>query len=185
MSEAAATVVAPTLSFDLTEEEARIVAARAGFRRALRRRFSIRHVAPLVAFVLLMGFAALLALTGLIARRSAEAAILVSAMAFMTTRMAAHWRLRRAQVWRPAERGAAPTIVTTDATGLSLQTGANVRRIEFRDCREAERTGALIYLWPEDDDPSVIPARAYSSDADAEFFVAMLRAAISRRTNRR
>jgi len=180
MSEAAQAFPAHTLSFDLTDDEARIIAARAGFRRTLRRGFSTRHVAPLVAFMLLLAFAAILALTGLIARRVAEAAILLAAMAFMANRLAAHWRMRRAQTPPPVTRGAAPTLVTMDASGLSVQTPAGARRIEFPACREAEVTGALIYLWTEKDEPTVIPTRAFASEADADRFVATLRGAIAR-----
>ena len=179
MSEAAQAFLAHSLSFDLTEDEARVVAARAGFRRALRRGFSKRHVAPLVAFTLVLAFAAILALTGLIARRLAEAAIILAAMAFMASRMAAHWRMRRAQSRPSVARGPAPTLVAMDASGLSVRTPAGVRRIEFRACREAEITGALIYLWSDNDEPAVIPTRAFASDADADQFVANLRGAIA------
>ena len=178
MIPAAEEIAAGPRPFWLSMEEASVAAARAAFRGALRRRFSLRHVAPLVAFVLLMAFAVILALTDLIARRLAEATIIMGAIAFMASRLAAHWRLRRAQSMPPAALKAAPTCVTADATGLSLQSAAGVRRYDYRACREAEMTGALIYLWSDGDEAAVIPARAFASVQDAAEFVAMLRARI-------
>ena len=55
------------------------------------------HVAPLTAFALVMAFATVLALTGLISRRAGEATIILAAAAFMIQRLAGHWRIRRAR----------------------------------------------------------------------------------------
>ena len=52
------------------------------------------HVAPLTAFALIMAFASVLALTGLISRRAGEATIILAAAAFMIQRLANHWRIR-------------------------------------------------------------------------------------------
>jgi hypothetical protein len=183
MSQTAPEIATGPLVFDLSDEEARIGAARAGFRAALRRRFSLRHVAPLVAFTLLIAFAAILALTGLIARRLAEAAIIMAAIAFMASRLAAHWRLRRAQSATPgvvAERMEGPTRIVADKSGLTVHTASGARRYDYRACREAEATGALIYLWSDSDAPAIIPARIFSSQQAADQFVAMLRAGIAR-----
>jgi hypothetical protein len=169
--------------FELSEEEANIAAARAGFRRALRKRFSLRHVAPLVAFVLLTAFAAILALTGLIARRPAESLIIVAAIAFMVSRLAAHWRLRSARSTSAAAifaRRAAPMRIVAEATGLRLETASGVTRLDYRDCRDAESTGALIYLWSVSDEPAVIPIRAFSSEEAAGQFLALVRAGLKR-----
>ncbi len=182
MNEAAPDRFAEPLAFELSDEEARIAAARAGFRNALRRRFSLRHVAPLAAFVLLMAFVAILALTGLLPRRLAEGLLIVAAIIFMISRMAAHWRLRRAQSGGNADLVAqftGLTKVTPDASGLSLEKASGARRFDYCACSEAELTGALIYLWC-DDAPAVIPARAFASERDAEQFVVMLRAGIRR-----
>ena len=183
MSEAGREIAASPLAFELSHEEARMAASRAGFRRALRQRFSLRHVAPLVGFVLLMAFAAILALTGLIGRRLAEAAIILAAIAFMASRMAAHWRLRRAQMGGDgafAARGSESTTVAQDATGLTVRTASGARRFDYRACRDVEAAGALIYLWSDSGDPAVIPTRAFPGDEAADQFVAMLRAAIAR-----
>jgi hypothetical protein len=183
MSQTAPEIATGPLVFDLSDEEARIGAARAGFRAALRRRFSLRHVAPLVAFTLLIAFAAILALTGLIARRLAEAAIILAAIAFMASRLAAHWRLRRAQSAAPgvvAGRMNGPTRIVADASGLTVHTASGARRYDYRACREAETTGTLIYLWSDSDAPAIIPARIFSSRQAADQFVAVLRAAIAR-----
>ena len=182
MNEAAQENFADPLVFELTDEEARIGAARARFRSALRRRFSLRHVAPLVAFVLAMAFVAILALTGLIPRRLAEGLLIVAAMVFMMSRMAAHWGLRRAQSGDNADVVAkvmGPTKVTPDASGLSVEKASGARRFDYCACSEAEMTGALIYLW-SNDAPAIIPARAFASLSVAEQFVEMLRAGIKR-----
>ena len=75
-------------AFSLTADEARIAAARAGLRRALAGGLTAAHFAPLAAFVLAILFIAILALTGLLGRRSAEAALLVCAAAFLAQRLA-------------------------------------------------------------------------------------------------
>ena len=46
---------------------------------------------------LLIVFIAILTLTGLLGRRLGEAALILAAIAFMASRMIAHWRLRGAQ----------------------------------------------------------------------------------------
>ena len=182
MIEAAQESLADPLVFELTDEEARIAAARARFRGALRRRFSLRHVAPLVAFALLMAFVAILALTGLIPRRLAEGLLIVAAIVFMMSRMAAHWSLRRAQSGGNADlvaEMAGATKITPDASGLSVEMTSGARRFDYRACSEAEMTGALIYLW-SNDTPAIIPARVFASESVAEQFVLMLRAGIER-----
>ena len=70
-------------AFTLAPAEAEAAAARAGLRAALRRGLLASHIAPLTAFALIMAFAAVLALTGLISRRAGEATILLAAAAFM------------------------------------------------------------------------------------------------------
>jgi len=173
-------IAAGPLLFDLSADEARIGAARAGFRASLRQRFSFWHVAPLVGFVLSITFSAILALTGLIGRRMGEAIILVAAIAFMATRLLAHWRLRRAQSRAPSNPLDGPVRVVADASGLTLYAAAGERRFDYRACREVEATQGLIYLWSDSDAPAIIPARAFSSEAAADRFVAMLREGIAR-----
>jgi hypothetical protein len=164
--------------FHLSEEEARIGAARGRFRDALRRRFALRHVAPLVAFFLAMLFTATLALAGLMSRRLADAILILAAIAFMINRLWSHWRLRQAQ----SDPGNAPHAITAgstklwlDASGLSLQTASGVRRFDYRACRDAETTGDLIYLWSNRDEPAIIPMRAFANQQAADQFLAILR----------
>ena len=54
-------------------------------------------MAPLTAFALVMAFASVLALTGLISRRAGEATLILAAVAFMIQRLVTHWRIRRAR----------------------------------------------------------------------------------------
>ncbi|HYC25792.1 MAG TPA: hypothetical protein VEC58_07130, partial [Roseiarcus sp.] len=82
--------------FALTDEEVQIAAARAALGGDLARRFERHHVAPLVAFVLVLIAVAILAFTGLIGRRLAEGLLLMGAVAFLASRLASHWRLQRA-----------------------------------------------------------------------------------------
>src|ERR1700727_411686 len=83
--------------FKLAPDEAEAAAARAGLRTALKGGLLTSHVAPLTAFALVMAFATVLALTGLIGRRAGEATIILAAAAFMIQRLASHWRIRRAR----------------------------------------------------------------------------------------
>ena len=69
--------------FTLAPAEAEAAAARAGLRAALKGGLLTSHVAPLTAFALVMAFATVLALTGLIGRRAGEATIILAAAAFM------------------------------------------------------------------------------------------------------
>src|ERR1700727_3674909 len=84
-------------AFTLTPAEAEAAAARAGLRTALKGGLLASHVAPLTAFALVMSFASMLALTGLISRRAGEATIILAAAAFLVQRLASHWRIRRAR----------------------------------------------------------------------------------------
>ena len=70
----------------LSPAEAEAAAARAGLRVALRGGLSPGHLAPLAAFALIVAFASVLALTGLISRRAGEATIILAAAAFMIQR---------------------------------------------------------------------------------------------------
>ena len=92
-------------AFTLTPAEAEAAAARAGLRTALKGGLLASHVAPLTAFALVMAFATVLALTGLISRRAGEATLILAAAAFMIQRLMSHWRIRRArQKGRPRSR---------------------------------------------------------------------------------
>ena len=84
-------------AFTLAPAEAEAAAARAGLRRALNGGLLASHWAPLTAFVLIMVFASVLALTGLISRRAGEMTLILAALAFMIQRLATHWRIRRAR----------------------------------------------------------------------------------------
>jgi hypothetical protein len=168
--------------FELTEDEARIAGARAGLRRALEGRLTPSHLAPLAAFVLAMAFIAILTLTGLLARRHGEIAILAAAGAFMIQRLATRRRFMRARRACLAEietiRAAGPLALIVDETGLDLSGAA---RWKFANCLEAEDAGGLIYLWPRSGPPAVLPARAFADPQEAARFVEFLRARLLRR----
>lgn len=70
-------------AFTLEPAEAEAAAARAGLRTALKGGLLANHVAPLTAFALVMAFASVLALTGLVSRRAGEATLILAAAAFM------------------------------------------------------------------------------------------------------
>ena len=118
-------------AFSLTADEARIAAARAGLRRALAGGLTAAHFAPLAAFVLAILFVAILALTGLLGRRPAEAALLVCAAAFLVQRLATRRRffvsrrLAEAEIECSARRR--PADAEVEADGLRLDGGLRRR----------------------------------------------------------
>ena len=176
-------------SFTLTPEEAKTAASRAGLRAALAGRLSRNHVAPLVAFVLFLGFTAILTFTGLISRRLGEGALILAAIVFMATRMAAHWRLRGAQknslAAMTALQEAGQVVVTLDQSSLCMETAAGSHQFAFADCEEAEAAGGIIYLWLRKGAPAFIPAHAFASDEAAQAFLAFVRDGIMRAAGRR
>ncbi len=170
--------------FVVTLERAEIeaVAARYGLRAALRGGLTASHQAPLAAFILVMLFAAILALTGFITRRAAEIAILIAASAFMIQRLGAHHRIWRAQKRGRLEierRMSGPMTTTIEADGVTQTSASEARRLLFLDCIEAEESGGLIYLWERDAVPVVLPSRLF-----AEGQAAALLKSVRRRVQR-
>jgi hypothetical protein len=180
-------VVFGPYSFALTDAEAQFAASRIALRSNLGRRFERDYVAPLVVFVLALIFIAILAFSGLISRRSAEAALLIGAIVFLSTRFLAHWRLRHAQ---RAGKVMVETIrkdvcMSADVDGLTFEqsgTSPQSRRL-FQDFGEAEDAGGVIYLWRRDDDeaPVLIPTRIFADEHDIARFLAFARAKITKR----
>jgi hypothetical protein len=156
-------------AFTLAPAEAEAAAARAGLRTALKGGLLTSHVAPLTAFALVMAFATVLALTGLISRRSGEATILLAAAAFMIQRLASHWRIRRARSDGRAAIGPLRSAGALKATfgdeALSFDMDGRTLNLRYADCEQAEDAGGLIYIWPRNGVPIVVPTRAM---ADAE-----------------
>lgn len=155
----------------LAPGEIEAVASRYGLSEALRGGLTARHHAPLAAFVLVLLFAAILALSSLISRRAGETTVLLAAAAFMIQRLAAHrsiWRARnkgRAEV----ERFLSGPVTTTFGANAVVQTsGKESRRLEFSDCREAEETGGLVYLWARRGTPVVVPSRAMAEGQSSQ-----------------
>jgi hypothetical protein len=175
--------------FALTEEEARVATARLALRYGLSRRFERDYVAPLVLFVLLLIFVTVLAFSGLISRRLAEAALLIGAVIFLATRFSAHWRLHRAQrVAKGVVDGitaAGETSFTVDENGLAFGClgGRPARRDAFSDFAEADDAGGVIYLWRlnKKSAPIVIPTRIFTDATEVEKFLAFVRARLSKR----
>jgi hypothetical protein len=169
--------------FALTEDEARIAAARAGLRRALSGRLGSAHLAPLAVFALAVAFATILAMTGLIGRRAGEIALLLAAAGFLIQRLAtlrrfaAARRASRADV--EAMRAAGPLTLSVDETGLALGGADAPRRWKFAECVEAEDAGGLIYLWPRAGSPAIAPTRVFAAADDAAGFLEFLRARIA------
>ncbi|HEX9170218.1 MAG TPA: hypothetical protein VF886_15050 [Roseiarcus sp.] len=157
-------------AFTLSPAEAEAAAARAGLRLALRGGLLARHLAPLTAFALIIAFASVLALTGLISRRAGEATLILAAAAFMIQRLANHWRIQRARREGRAAiaelRSAAAVTATFESDALLLNVSGRVRRFCYADCDEAENAGGLIYVWLREGVPIVVPTRALA-DAQA------------------
>lgn len=166
-------------AFELTEDEARIAAARSALRRALGGRLTSAHLAPLAAFVLAISFIAILALTGLVSRRHGEVALLLATAAFMVQRLTTRRRFAAARRASFAEigamRGASRLVLSVDATGLALAGGTAPARWDFADCLEAEDAGGLVYLWPRSGPPAVVPTRVFAGAEAAACFVEFLR----------
>jgi hypothetical protein len=151
-------------AFTLAPAEAEAAAARVGLRTALRGGLTRSHLAPLAAFTLILLFGSILALTGFISRRAGELTLILAAALFMIQRLATHWRIRRARQGGKAaiallHAGGALT-TTIDDDGVTLVGGGRKRRIEYADCEDAEDAGGLIYLWPREGPPIVLPTRA-------------------------
>ena len=164
------------VTFEFTEAEAETAASRATLRQALGAGLLQRHVAPLAAFVLLMLFVAILAFTGLLARRPAEIVILIAAAAYMIQRLASRRQFARARrecaAAMAAWRAAGPLTLSFDAAGAAL-TGANAARWEwtFAPDGEAEDAGGMIYLWPPRGAPLCAPSRAFEDSAAVVAFM--------------
>jgi hypothetical protein len=165
-------------AFALSPAEAEAAAARAGLRLALRGGLLARHLVPLTAFALIIAFASVLALTGLISRRAGEATIILAAAAFMIQRLANHWRVRNAR--REGRAGVAPlqlagaVTATFDDDVLWLNVDGRMQRLCYADCEEAEDAGGLIYVWPRQGAPIVMPTRALADDEEAARLVSLL-----------
>jgi hypothetical protein len=165
-------------AFTLAPAEAEAAAARAGLRTALKGGLLVSHVAPLTAFALIMAFASVLALTGFISRRAGEATLILAAAAFMIQRLASHWRIRRARRKGSAAiarlQSAGALTVTFDNETLSLDVDGRTQCLRYADCEAAEDVGGLIYVWPRDGGPIVVPTRALADADEATRLVSRL-----------
>ena len=165
-------------AFTLAPAEAEAAAARAGLRTALKGGLLVSHVAPLTAFALIMAFASVLALTGFISRRAGEATLILAAAAFMIQRLASHWRIRRARRKGSAAiarlQSAGALTATFDNETLSLDVDGRTQCLRYADCEDAEDVGGLIYVWPRDGGPIVVPTRALADADEATRLVSLL-----------
>ena len=66
---------------------------------------------------------------------------------------------------------------------MTLEGGGRSRRLAYADCEEVEDAGGLIYFWPREAPPIVLPARALA-DGEAGRIVAQARRADERRADR-
>jgi hypothetical protein len=164
--------------YTLAPAEAEAAAARLGLRQALNGGLLASHVAPLTAFVLIMAFASVLALTGLVSRRVGEITLMLAALAFMTQRLMTHWRIQRARrdsrsaIARLQSAGAMTT--TFGHQSLSFEIDGRATRLRYADCEQAEDAGGLIYVWPRNGAPIVVPTRALADANEAARLVARL-----------
>jgi hypothetical protein len=170
--------------FSLTDDEARIAAARAGLRRALAGGLIGAHFAPLAAFVLAILFTAVLGLTGLIGRRPAEAALLLAATAFLIQRLATRRRFfssrRLAETQIEALRAAGRLTLSLAPDGLRLEGTPQPMHWRFADCIDAEDAGGFVYLWPRHGAPAIAPTRAFSDVTEASRFARYLASRLPR-----
>ena len=165
-------------AFILEPAEAEAAAARLGLRRALGGGLTARHVAPLVAFALVIIFASILALTGLVSRHSGEATLLLATAAFMIQRFTTRWRMWRARLDGVATiarlQAAGPLTAAFDDDEASLSGAGCVLRLGYADCEEAEDAGGLIYVWPRDGAPIILPTRALAAASESTLLLARL-----------
>jgi hypothetical protein len=158
-------------AFTLAPAEAEAAAARFGLRVALRGGLIASHHAPLATFVLVLLFASILALTGFISRRAGEATFLLAAAAFMIQRLATHWRIWRARNGGRTAiarlQGDGDMTTTIDDNGVTLTARKRTLRLAYADCEEAEDAGGLIYLWPRQGAPIILPTRALAEGEPA------------------
>jgi len=151
-------------AFTLAPAEAEAAAARVGLRAALRGGLTLSHHAPLAAFALILLFASILALTGFISRRAGELTFIIAAAVFMIQRLATHWRIWRARQGGKAAigrlQGDGALTTTIDDDGVTQAGASSNVRLDYADCEDAEDAGGLIYLWPRQGSPIVLPTRA-------------------------
>ena len=165
-------------AFTLAPAEAEAAAARLGLRQALNGGLLASHVAPLTAFVLVMAFASVLALTGLVSRRAGEITLMLAALAFMIQRLVTHWRIQLARrdgrdaIARLQSAGA--MTATFGAQGLSFEVDGRATRLSYAECEQAEDAGGLIYVWPRKGAPIVVPTRALADASEAARLVTSL-----------
>jgi hypothetical protein len=169
-------------AFTLEPAEAEAAAARVGLRTALKGGLLTSHIAPLTAFALVMTFATVLALTGLISRRAGEATIILAAAAFMIQRLASHWRIRGARSAGQAAigrlRSASAVTATFGDDALSFDMDGRTLNLRYVDCEQAEDAGGLIYVWPRNGAPIVAPTRALADAEEAARLLSHLSARI-------
>jgi hypothetical protein len=165
-------------AFTLAPAEVEAAAARAGLRLALKGGLLAHHLAPLTAFALIIVFASVLALTGLISRRVGEATLILAAAAFMIQRLTNHWRIRRARRegrFAIARLGSAIALrATFENDALSLDVDGRIERLCYADCEEAEDAGGLIYVWLRAGAPIVVPTRALANAEEASRLMSRL-----------
>ena len=169
-------------AFTLAPAEAEAAAARAGLRTALKGGLLSSHVAPLTAFALVIAFAAVLALTGLISHRAGEATIILAAAAFMIQRLASHWRIRSARsagqaaIGRLRSANALTAMFGDDAVSFDMD--GRTLNLRYVDCEQAEDAGGLIYVWPRNGAPIVAPTRIMPDAEEAAHLLSHLSARI-------
>ena len=49
--------------------------------------------------------------------------------------------------------------VSIDEDGLAIAGGGRLARVSYADCAAVEAAGALIYVWPREGEPILLPKR--------------------------
>ncbi len=171
------------IEYTLSDEEAGLAAYRAGWRLALEKPFNPQHRNPLIAFAAFLVFDLALYFTGAITARAGEAALILAAMLFMGFRTWRHWRLRQALLGARAHmaklRDSSPLRATIEADAIRLSWNAGSDRWRFADCRDAELSGPLLYLWRDGGMPFIAPLRCFESVDRARELIACIDAQIA------
>ena len=104
-------------------------------------------------------------------------------MAFLTSRLLSHWRLRRAvkrnlTALRTFDGDPVLTL-EVDGDSVSLRGARCRRRCPFAAGARIENAGGLIYLWPREGEPIPVPVRAFADAEEALDFLTFVEGRIA------
>src|SRR5579863_2179291 len=149
--------------FELTAEETRKIASRRAFRAAMGGLGPGTRMAPVAIFLGLLALAAGLALSGVVAKRHAEIAILLLIPGYALARSAANLRVRRAY---RAERRRAEALgragmvrVEADERQIAMSAAATLAGLRYADGVDADEADDVLYVWGANGETVAVPTR--------------------------